>query len=291
MSNVRSIQGRLAGGAVVGQSSSILVGLPVNQTGVLFAGRSGLDFLELRFGAVRIPEVTLRIREAQRILDNLNVERIDLMGSILVEDEFFSKNSKLKEMLAAIIQVGLYDRLLKSQRAPDVLVGPAVGDSALMVCAGQISFENFVTSSEVLGSLRSRDAAPMPPVQDGILPIGLAGGIGLPLPAIQAPLVLHSLMALNSTEYRAYVRAEDGGFIEIGQPVMDIKKLLAEIVEHQLVQRFINVGPAALVSSQDCEQIAEQAGTDEVTVIDSIDLDPMLNWFWKQMRPASGFAQ
>lgn len=291
MSNVRSIQGRLAGGAVVSQSSSYLVGLPVNQTGVIFAGRNGLDFLELRFGAVRIPEVTLRIREAQRILDGLEIERIDLMGSIIVEDDSFSRNSKLKALLASIIQVGLYDRLLKTQRAPDVLVGPAVGDSALMVCAGQISFENFVVSSEALQTLRSRDAAPLAPVQDGLLPMGLAGGIGLPLPAIQAPLVMTTLASMNSTEYRAYVRSEDGGFVEVGQPVMDIKKLLAEVVEHQMVQRFINVGPAAVISAQDCEQIAESAGTDEVTVIDSIDLDPMLNWFWKQVRPASGFAQ
>jgi hypothetical protein len=32
-------------------------------------------------------------------------------------------------------------------------------------------------------------------------------------------------------------------------------------------------------------------GADEVTIIDSIDLDPMLNWFWKQMRPVAGIAQ
>ena len=273
-------------------------------SGVVFAGRNGLDFIELRLGAVRIPEVSLRIREAQNILDQLEVERVDLLGSTITEDEAFYRNIKIKSLLAAIVQVGLYDRLLKTQRVPDVLIGNSNGDSALLVCAGQITFENMVKSSAALQTLAPREtsdaakqlASGMP--GSNVLPLGASGSNGFTvttlMPGASAPLLpsasLPSLAGVSLTEYRAFVRAEDGGMVEIGQPVMDMKRLVTEVVEHQGVSRFINIGPAVAIPIAEYEAIAEMAGADEVTIIDSIDLDPMLNWFWKQMRPTFGLV-
>lgn len=288
-------------------------------TGVVFAGRNGLDFLELRLGIVRIPEVSLRLREAQRILDGLDVERIDLFGAIVADDESFFRNIKIKSLLAAIVQVGLYDRLLKSQqksqRPPEVLIGPANGDSALLVCAGQISFEAMVVQSAVIQTLKP---------QLHVIQSTGANGVGtevvdqkqlatrpasLPIPGMQVPLAplpaamdqeleysqstlgLPSLAGLSLTEYRAFNRSEDGTLGELGQPVMDLKKLVSEVVEHQGVTRYINLGPGTAIPANEYDQIAEITGADEVTVIDSIDLDPMLNWFWKEMRPVAGIAQ
>lgn len=287
-------------------------------TGVVFAGRNGLDFLELRLGSVRIPEVSLRIREAQRIFDGLDIERIDLLGATVTEDESFFRNIKVKSLLAAIVQVGLYDRLLKTQRAPDVLVGSSNGDSALLVCAGQMTFEAMVRSSAALKTLTpvsKRDetglAASATSAASG-LPSGASLGL---LPGFQAPLgatalnsglpsadadrsiarealsVVPSLSGVCLTEFRAFMRAEDGGMVEVGQPVMDLKRLMTEVIEHQSVARFINVGPGLAVPTAEYELMAEAAGADEVTVIDSIDLDPMLNWFWREMRPITGYAQ
>ena len=290
-------------------------------TGVVFAGRNGLDFLELRLGVVRIPDVSLRIREAQSILDSLDVERVDLLGATITEDDSFFRNIKMKSLLASIVQVGLYDRLLKSQRPPDVLVGNANGDSALLVCAGQMTFEEMIKSSSVFQLLKPREAASSSDgtsasVASGVMPQGASLGL---LPGVQAPLsssslnsqkinhdslstptlsvgstpslvALPSLAGLNLTEYRAFLRTEEG-MTEVGQPVMDLKKLLTEVVEHQNVARFVNVGPGVAIASTEYEQIAELAGSDEVTIIDSIDLDPMLSWFWKQMRPVLGYAQ
>ncbi len=286
-------------------------------TGVVFAGRNGLDFLELRLGAVRIPEVSLRIREAQRLLDLLEVDRIDLLGATVSEDESFFRNIKVKSLLAAIVQVGLYDRLVKSQRVPDVLIGNSNGDSALLVCAGQMTFEQMITTSAALQTLQPRQTlepvktATTPPAVS-LLPSGTYGagasafGPGGAMPllpgvhAIQAfdaetsashLATLPSLAGVSLTEYRAFIRAEDGGMVEVGQPVMDMKRLIAEVVEHQAVTRFINIGPALALATSEYEIIGEIAGADEVTIIDSIDLDPMLNWFWKQMRPIMGYAQ
>ncbi len=284
-------------------------------SGAVFAGRNGLDFLELRLGTVRIPEVSLRIREAQRILDGQEVNRIDLLGAIVADDDSFFRNIKLKSLLSAIVQVGLYDRLLRSQRAPEVLLGAANGDAALMVCAGQMTFEQMVLQSPALQTLQPRlvavpgqatsdssAATVSTPTGSGLLPVpGMQAPLA-PLPALiagdsqaaQAPQVggeLPSLTGLSLTEFRAFMRNEDGTFAELGQPTMDLKKLISEIVEHQSVLRYINIGPAQTIQPLEYSQIADATGADEVTVIDSIDLDPMLNWFWKQMRPVAGIAQ
>lgn len=312
MSNVRSILGRVGGYGASGQAMGPIGGTslgPTHLTGVVFAGRNGLDFLELRLGVVRIPEVSLRIREAQRILDSLDVERVDLMGSVVIDDDAFFRNIKVKAMLSAVVQVGLYDRLLRTQRAPEVLVGSSNGDSALLVCAGQISFEDMIRNSEALHTFRPRELPPQAE-NNGALPTGLSAGLSTGLEstlaqgAIVAPLnlptsqsiplpnlALPNLAGMSLTEYRAFARTEDGGLAELGQSTMDLRRLIGEVVEHQTICRFINIGPAPMMSPLEFEQIGEEAGADEVTVIDSIDLDPMLNWFWKQVRPASGFAQ
>ncbi|MDZ4083725.1 MAG: hypothetical protein U1E10_12360 [Bdellovibrionales bacterium] len=288
-------------------------------TGVVFAGRNGLDFLELRLGTVRIPEVSLRLREAQRILDGLDVERIDLLGAIVTDDESFFRNIKIKSLLAAIVQVGLYDRLLKSQRPPEVLIGTSNGDSALMVCAGQMSFESMVVQSAAIQTLKPRlqivpaaslnGSAAASGDQKSPASLPFSQSMNLPIPGMQVPLAplpvaatpqdpsehsdlgLPSLAGLSLTEFRAFMKSEDGTLVELGQPVMDLKKLVSEVVEHQGVTRYINLGPGTAIPANEYEQIAEMTGADEVTIIDSIDLDPMLNWFWKQMRPVAGIAQ
>lgn len=284
-------------------------------TGVVFAGRNGLDFLELRLGTVRIPEVSLRIREAQRLLDGQESERIDLLGAIVADDESFFRNIKLKSLLSAIVQVGLYDRLLRSQRPPDVILGAANGDSALLVCAGQMTFEQMILESQAMQTLRPRLVAvssnsgaersevpahasaapgllPVPGMQAPLEPIpALIGGEAQLLSELQGSSGLPSLTGLSLTEFRAFLRSEDGAFTELGQATMDLRKLVSEIVEHQNVLRYINIGPAQTIQPVEYHQIADAVGADEVTVIDSIDLDPMLNWFWKQMRPVAGIAQ
>jgi len=277
-------------------------------TGVVFAGRNGLDFLELRLGTVRIPEVSLRLREAQRILDGLDVERIDLLGAIVTDDESFFRNIKIKSLLAAIVQVGFYDRLLKSQRAPEVLIGASTGDSALLVCAGHMTFESMVIQSAAMHTLKPRlqivqTSGSVSTSTDLKLSVGqdslpFSPSMNLPIPGMQVPLSplpmsvaqqehsiqvdvgLPSLAGLSLTEFRAFMKSEDGGMVELGQPVMDLVKLVGEVVEHQGVTRYINLGPGTAIPANEYEQIAEMTGADEVTIIDSIDLDPMLNWFW-----------
>lgn len=296
-------------------------------TGVIFAGRSGLDFLELRLGVVRIPEVSRRIREAQNLLDQTEYERIDLFNAIVADDDAFNRNIKMKSLLAAIVQVGLYDRYRRTQKQPDVLIGNSNGDSALMVCVGQMRFEDLVCQSSALSTLKllPQDPPPTTPLNQvgaaapsglgpnssaaslasafGSLPASTAHGaiptlVGLPLPGASLPIAngsafpssepslgLPALSGMSLSEFKAFVRTEDGGLAENQAPSMDLKKLVGEVVEHNLALRFVNIGPAAALRPQDYDEAAVKYGVDEVTAMDSIELDPMLGWFWKEVRP------
>jgi hypothetical protein len=97
-------------------------GMKMTKNAVVFSGRNGLDFNDLRMGALRIPEVSLRLREAQAILDQNGIE-IDLLNVITSDDEYFFRNIKLKSLMAAVVQVGLFDRYLK---ATPMVIRPCV---------------------------------------------------------------------------------------------------------------------------------------------------------------------
>jgi hypothetical protein len=230
---------------------------------LVFSGRNGLDFHELRGGVVRIPEVTLRLREAQRILDNVaDVPKIDLLSIISSDDELFFRNIQLKSLVAAIVQVGLFDRYMKTQKRPDFMVGNSNGDSAMMVCAGRQSFQSMVESSQALATLRTAEVV-------------------VPMVALAMPL----LSGLSLTEYHALeMKLNESGMVEY-KPVqgssMELKKLVSSLHLEHGIARFVSIGPASALRGSDYRIL----GDGEIESLDSIDLDPMLGWFWRGVRP------
>jgi hypothetical protein len=252
----------------------------MGKNAVVFSGGNGLDFSDLRTGVLRIPEVTLRIREAQRILDSIEaesegtVQRVDLMATIASDDEAFFRNVKLKSLLAAVVQVGLFDRFLKSQKKPDIMVGNALGDSALKVCSGSLSFRELVQSSLALESLRK--------ASDKVVPLHPQFQVGAdaPLAAGSVPL----LGGLSLTEYVA-VRVQprpDGSMASESLPLsaMELRRLISTLNQDFDVQRFINIGPASPLRGVDYLSL----GTGDIESLDSIELDPLLSWFWRGVR-------
>jgi hypothetical protein len=234
------------------------------QKAVVFSGRNGLDFSELRASVLRIPEVTVRIRQAQSILDTLDLPKVDLFNVIASDDELFFRNIKLKSLSAAVVQIGLFDRLCKTQRRPEFMIGNSNGDSAMMVCAGLQSFDEMVRASQ------AADTAP------AVSPTNL-----LPMSGIfAAPL----LAGLSLTEFRAAeaVQTENGlVYMLLPEASMEIKKVAQTLHQDRGVNRFISIGPAGALRLADYKDL----GTDEVESLDSIELDPMLGWFWKSVRP------
>jgi hypothetical protein len=235
----------------------------MTKNALVFSGRNGLDFIELRQGVVRIPEVTLRLREAQAIFDRMEGVEIDLLSMICSDDELFFKNIQLKSLLSAIVQVGLFDRYCKSQKRPDFMVGNSNGDSALLVCAGRLSFQAMVEASQALSSFR--------PTERTVIS----------LVAVATPL----LSGLSLTEYHALeTKVCDQGALEY-HPMkgssMELRKLIASLNQDQNVARFINIGPASALRGSDYRNL----GSGDIESLDSIELDPMLGWFWRNVRP------
>ena len=103
---------------------------------VVFAGRQGLDDVESRYSIARIPEVSAYLREAQAFFDNIKTvdHNIDLFSFLNSSDNDFSMRPKLRSLVAAIVQVGLFQRYTKFYGNPSFMVGNNNGASALNVC-------------------------------------------------------------------------------------------------------------------------------------------------------------
>ena len=60
---------------------------------------------------------------------------------------------------------------------------------------------------------------------------------------------------------------------------MDIKKIVSALNSERGVERFVNIGPASGIRTADYKAINE-----DIESLDSIELDPMLGWFWRNVR-------
>jgi hypothetical protein len=263
---------------------------------VVFAGRNGLDFIEVRSAVVRIPEVSIRLREAQALIDSLEIPHVDLWAHLASDDDVFFRNIKLKSLLAAVVQVGLFDRFQRTQRPAQFIVGASNGDSSLLVCAGLISFEEMVMQSQAVESLRPKPSVVVPMLGLVNSMPGFDDGIILP------ESTTTTLAGMSLTEYRAVelrsarVPSENVGsveatsaytIVETTDSIMDLKKLLQHLYNESGVTRFISVGPSSGMRWSDFAAM----GAEDVEALDSIELDPMLSWFWASVRPPMAVAQ
>ncbi len=243
---------------------------------IVFSGRNGLDFSELRTSILRIPEVTMRIRQAQAVLDTLELPKVDFFNVISSDDDTFFRNIKLKSLAAAVVQIGLYDRHVKNQRRPDFMVGNSNGDSAMLVCAGLMTFDEMVCNSQAVDSLKPQNVLSMLDVKQTNERSPSEG-----LVLVAAPL----LAGVSLTEFRALeaVQNESGGlsYSPTCDGAMDIKKIVEALHMERGVERFISIGPASAVRTSDYKAISE-----DIEALDSIEMDPMLGWFWKSVRTA-----
>lgn len=223
---------------------------------VVFNGLNALDFHDVRFNVIRIPEVSFRVNQAQSIWDCTDQPGFSFFNFLTAEDSVYLSNIKLKSLAAAVVQVGLYDRYLRNFRRPQYLIGSTNGDSPLHVAVGKISFEEMVHNSMALSSPR-------------------------PLVIADQPL----LAGISLTEYGVY-RLGEQGVEDVEVDRMDINKLVQRMIDDHNVQKFINIGPGNLLLNE----IHQQLALSEVQILESIDLDPMLSWFWPGMKRSSEFA-
>ncbi len=107
---------------------------------LLFPGIDAIDNFNTRQKCMDLPEVKVRINEAQAILQELNIQ-IDLT-KIMIEPPNESVDWIIGLSLAAMAtQVGIFDRYIKKGGKVDALLSMSLGDLSRSVCAGVGSFK------------------------------------------------------------------------------------------------------------------------------------------------------
>lgn len=297
-----------------------------NPVMAIFAGENDLDFLELRLGVIRIPEVSRRVWEAQSIIDGLPVEPMDLFCFLQSPDDVFFKNEEFRILLSAVVQIGLFDRYIQTSGMPSALLGKVQETSALLVCSGQKEFRDLVESSAAVKKLAPKlhivsvfdtDAeAASTPASKGLdssaakattceLPVS---GYYLPLEPIAAKDDHQQMRRDESAKgenvvagemFQVFFRTDVSALderahlksFESGPQTSEIKKLLVDLIEHQQVFHFVNIGPNDLFEPVFYKELSYMLGAPDITMINSVDLDPMLNWFWSDMQPFAAVSQ
>ena len=223
---------------------------------LVFSSASQLDFQDVRANVIRIPEVVNRIREAQSIWDTASQQPLDLTNFIASDDSIFLRQIRMKSFATAVVQVGLLDRYLRQFELPEFVVGVINGDSPLRVAVGQAGFLELVTESPALGA---NPESGMRLVAPGGLPV---------------------LSGVQIAEYAIYRRLTSGTYERVPSEAREMEAMLLDLVDRFELNRIVSVGPGnALLGRKFGERTAR-----EVHVLESIDLDPMLAWFWTGQR-------
>lgn len=224
---------------------------------LVFNGASNLDFQDIRTNVIRIPEVVARIREAQRIWDALAATSLDLANFIASEDAVFLGHIKLKSFATAVVQVGLLDRHLKAHKLPEFILGAINGDSPLKVALGQMSFFDMVSESSALTGVAAR-----------------------PVPAASGSFELPILAGVQLVEYAIFRQNSAGDYQRQKSETREVEKMIIDLVDQQEVNKLVIIGPGNSVFGRKMVDLAPR----DVQVLESIDLDPMLSWFWSNLK-------
>lgn len=222
----------------------------MQQVCLLFAGRRGLDDFSTRHSVLRIPEVSRKLKSTQVILDELLGENgsYDLLSHTMAADDEFSSQPHLRSLIAATVQVGLFDRFVKFHNRPQYLIGHLGGASALKACSQQISLEECISQSELVK--------------------------GKTAPQEEATL----LTGVSLEEYGAAVwNSELGQYEFCDTQSKDAIKIIETLNGENQINQCIHVGPCYDFHLADFER----KGLYNVPSLSSIDMDPILNSFWK----------
>ncbi len=219
---------------------------------LLYSGRRGLDDPATRISVLRIPEVSRKLKEAQRLVDEIIGAslKIDLYSYVQSSDSEFNSNASLKALVAATVQVGLFDRFVKYRSRPKFLVGPINGNSAMAVCAGMQEFRNFIENSDFCkeNTLMARYT------QQGT-----------------------KLTGVKLEEYGALMWNPEGFYQNLEVEKKEATKIVEELSLNNLLTQCVHLGPTYDFRQEEFANV----GLDGLASMSSIEMDPILNSFWK----------
>ncbi len=82
-------------------------------------GLRGFDDVAVRANLYRIPQVSIRLNETQRALDNLRAKHIDLFSIVHDQRQFLSLTKEFRNFILSLFSLGLYEKHLRSNPMPD----------------------------------------------------------------------------------------------------------------------------------------------------------------------------
>lgn len=256
------------------------------RSAVLFNDLNSIDFYDIRTNVARIPEVIQKIQEAQKIWDSFDEGGFHFLNFLSAPDEIFLENIKFRNLAAAIVQIGLFERHIKKHSTPDFLVGCSNGDSALLVCSGKRSLTDLIVSSHAAKSVEP--VVELKPQRDLLL-----SGIALNEYAIyqyskiesgqkyEGSQKMDNIHRLESLQRGGVFQNMDTNktacqYEKLAVNGISIQKIILELIEEYGVESLTNIGPGmSLITALNGELSLR-----DVRIQESIDIDPMLSWFW-----------
>ena len=88
------------------------------------------------------------------------------------------------------------------------------------------------------------------------------------------------LAGVQLAEHAVFLRNAEGVYERQASEVREVEKMLVDLVDAHEVNKFVMVGPGNSISGKKVLDLTAR----DVQVLESIDLDPMLSWFWSNLR-------
>lgn len=217
---------------------------------LIFSGRSAIDEQEFRWQMLRVPEVSMVLKEAQNHLDQVLEDTKDLAALMMSENDIYLSSQLWREFLSQIVQVGLYNRYTKLAPAPRFVVGKSNSLSALNACFLSVSItelvENFVDKMDETTEKTS---------SQGFL-VGQS---------------MENIKAYEVTEQQLITLSEN----------KQVSLLLGDIAKDHLLDHVVSVGTMAKPTS------SMHYESEDLAITESVSMDPMLSWLWPYLQKSA----
>ena len=150
----------------------------------------------------------------------------------------------------------LFKKKKKKFGRPEFLVGSIKEESPLRVCAGQVHFEDMVLNSQaVRPSLKNL------------------------LPLQHSNEVILSGISLNEFGVLRQLSGAQTSYENLECDKLDLHKVIIELIDKYGAKKFINIGPGHILMNPFRCDLALH----DVQFLDSLEVDPMLSWFWSEL--------
>lgn len=209
---------------------------------VLVGDSSVLDLNNTREMVTRIPEVGIRIRQAQNIIDQFSKAPVDLFSCLLLDDASFAKLGTVRSIIVSTVQLGLYDRYIRKNGNPQIVVGLKGALTLLNIFAGTSDLSDLIR----------------------------------PLVATEfvAPDMAQVLTLVSNQGAYDILKLGVNGAQIVASESANPEQLVTKLVDDYNVSRIVNVGPGSTsITSQSVDPVYER-----LQICESIDIDQMLNW-------------